>query len=85
MSKQFDFDKVMAALQNGRDPTGKDSILTPLILVLANELLRKSSAFSPWRNSTTEQNDSVVYRRAPGPEWGRTDRQCAAGGVETSI
>ncbi len=31
MSEQFDFDKALAALQNGQDLTGKDGILPPIL------------------------------------------------------
>lgn len=40
MSEQFDFDKALAALQNGQDLTGKDSILTPLIKQLTEAALK---------------------------------------------
>ena len=40
MSKQFDFDKALAALQNGQDLTGKDGILTPLIKQLTEAALK---------------------------------------------
>jgi hypothetical protein len=39
MSEQFDFDKALAALQNGQDLTGKDGILTPLIKQLTEAAL----------------------------------------------
>ncbi len=31
MSEPFDFNKALAALQNGQDLTGKDGIFTPLV------------------------------------------------------
>ena len=40
MSEPFDFDKALAALQNGQDPTGKDGILTPLIKQLTEAALK---------------------------------------------
>lgn len=40
MSEQFDFDKALAALQNGQDLTGKDGILTPLIKQLTEAALK---------------------------------------------
>jgi len=40
MSKQFDFDEALAALQNGQDLTGKDGILTPLIKQLTEAALK---------------------------------------------
>ena len=40
MSKDFDFNKALAALQNGQDLTGKDGILTPLIKQLTEAALK---------------------------------------------
>jgi len=40
MSEQFDFNKALAALQNGQDLTGKDGILTPLVKQLTEAALR---------------------------------------------
>ena len=40
MSEQFDFDKALAALQNGQDLTGKDGILTPLVKQLTEAALK---------------------------------------------
>ena len=40
MSEQFDFNKALAALQNGQDLTGKDGILTPLIKQLTEAALK---------------------------------------------
>ena len=40
MSENFDFDKALAALQNGQDLTGKDGILTPLIKQLTEAALK---------------------------------------------
>lgn len=40
MSEPFDFDKALAALQNGQDLTGKDGILTPLIKQLTEAALK---------------------------------------------
>ena len=40
MSEKFDFDKALAALQNGQDLTGKDGILTPLIKQLTEAALK---------------------------------------------
>ena len=39
MSEAFDFNKALAALQNGHDLTGKDGILTPLIKQLTPHIL----------------------------------------------
>ncbi len=40
MSEEFDFNKALAALQNGQDLTGKDGILTPLIKQLTEAALK---------------------------------------------
>ena len=40
MSEQFDFNKALAALQDGQDLTGKDGILTPLIKQLTEAALK---------------------------------------------
>ena len=40
MSEQFDFNKALAALQNGQDLTGKDGILTPLVKQLTEAALK---------------------------------------------
>ena len=40
MSEAFDFNKALAALQNGQDLTGKDGILTPLIKQLTEAALK---------------------------------------------
>ncbi len=40
MSEPFDFNKTLAALQNGQDLTGKDGILTPLIKQLAGDCMQ---------------------------------------------
>ena len=40
MSEQFDFDKALAALQNGQDLTGKNGILTPLVKQLTEAALK---------------------------------------------
>lgn len=38
MSQPFDFDKVLQELQSGKDLTGKDGILTPLIKQLTESV-----------------------------------------------
>lgn len=40
MSESFDFNKALAALQNGQDLTGKDGILTPLVKQLTEAALK---------------------------------------------
>ena len=44
MSERFDFDKALAALQNGQDLTGKDGILTPLVKQLTEAALKAELA-----------------------------------------
>jgi len=51
MSEQFDFNKALAALQNGQDLTGKDGILTPLVKQLTEAAL-KAEVESPRGQNT---------------------------------
>jgi len=37
MPEPFDFNKALAALQNGQDQAGKDGILTPLVKELTED------------------------------------------------
>jgi len=56
MSEPFDFNRVLAALQNGQDLTGKDGILTPLV-----KQLTECRYYHPRRTKASLGSENLVH------------------------
>ena len=81
MSKEFDFDKALKALQSGKAITGKDGVLTPLIKQLTEAALEAeldshlADEVTPNRKKRHDQQDGQEHcrpfrvRYSTGPVW----------------
>lgn len=67
MSEQFDFNKALAALQNGQDLTGKDGILTPLVKQLTEAALKAEAETHLDADETSNRKNGYSRKTIKSP------------------